>query len=606
MAASMSSRLERRTKIVATLGPASLPRLEEMILAGVNVFRINFSHIADPYEQEPVVKLIRATSASLGIPVSILGDLCGPKIRTSPFAGEGYIDVADGQRIKLAYHPTDHGDSERIVTAIEPVCRQLEAGQRVLFDDGNLRAQVVEKISDHELVLEMKNSWRLKSKKGINVPDIKLDVSCVTDKDLRDLEFCWKWRVDFVAMSFVQRRSDVEDLRKAMEKLRAVEMADSDHYDYHSGDSLTLEISPGLLRINLETWRPMIISKIETPGGMEDIDHILEASDGVMVARGDLGVELSLESVPISQKLLIDKAHQAAKPVIVATQMLESMIHAPVPTRAEVSDVANAVFDGADAIMLSGEAAVGAYPVAAVQVMATVCIAAEKEVRYHRQGMQVDAVPSSGWGHTAEPIVPEDFRFAIANGAVSIGAQAKAEAILTLTTTGDMAALISKSRPNLPIIAATGSPAAVFRMALLYGVTPIFCRTLAAVHDTSPEDKLQTLDRGLERTHSTTSFASLGADHHQHKHRKDKAIIVTASGYVHGLPGLSEICRLSRFGDATRALRARTHWQDAFSTVLARRGTPPIPSRTPPIASQTPPILAPSAHVPVVGRSSEA
>ena len=440
------------------------------------------------------------------------------------------------------------------------------------------------------------------SSEGINCPDVKLDVPAVTEKDAKDLKFIWQQRIDYAAMSFVQRKADVEDLRGYMEKYRAEELAALGGKPAHAPDDVRIEVSDGKLRVNPETWRPLIISKIETPGAIDDIDNILEASDGIMVARGDLGVELSLESVPIAQKNLIDKANRAGKPVITATQMLESMISAPVPTRAEVSDVANAVgreeqsffalpsnlifssffaqpsnlesslqvYDGTDAVMLSGEAAVGQYPVETVKMMATVCQASEQAHSYARTIPKVNPIVTSGWTHTAEPTVPEDFRHAIADGAIAIGTQARADAVMTLTTTGDLAALISKRRPTVPIIAATGSPAALFRMTLLYGVVPIYCRTLARVHDTSPEERSATLDR-TQSASAVSGLAPTQIDPH-HSLRtllpstdtvlaevekeargmlKDKAIVVTASGYVHGLPGLSEICKLSRFGDAT-------------------------------------------------------
>lgn len=639
--------------IAATLPRTSSSRIgkiDEMIIAGCNVFRLNFSHVSDPdKELESTVRLIRQTSQELNIPVGILADLCGPKIRTSIFADPGYVEVRTGERLKLVYHPTEHGGPGKIVTSIPQVCKQLEPGHRVLFDDGNLRAIVVEKISDVELIVEMENSWKLKSKKGINVPDIALDLSCVTEKDKRDLEFVWKWRLDFVAMSFVQRRADVEDLRQCIEKFRLDEIS-GEHY-VHTED-VSLELADGKLRVNPETWKPLIISKIETPGGLQDVDAILEVSDGIMVARGDLGVELSLEVVPLAQKELIEKANRAGKPVITATQMMESMISAPVPTRAEVSDVANSVFDGTDAVMLSGEAAVGAYPVETVKMMSTVCISAEHQRKYTRAAPQVDPVPTSGWTHTSEPIVPEDFRHAIADGAVAIGKQAHAEAILTLTTTGDMATLISKRRPNVPIIAATGSPAAYFRMTLLYGVTPLYAKTLAQVHDTSPEERSHTLEHHAEKKAAANAqnhesltldrppsalsegqpsdpirriatpgtLQSVLSQDHPHRPRrllpstdvvlaeveseargmlKDGAVVVTASGYVHGLPGLSEICRLSRFGQAIIALRARSHWKDAYATVLARRQTPDfLARRTPDISG-----IRPGENVPPLALS---
>jgi pyruvate kinase len=344
----------RRTKIVATLGPASIPRIKELIVAGVNVFRLNFSHIKDPSTQDDIIKTIRETSDQLAIPVAILGDLGGPKIRCNAFE-QSYILLKSGSRVHLVSAPSKNrdypGKDGMIVSPVPGLVAQLEVGHRVLLDDGYIILKVEEKTTfelDGEQVAGciclVVQGGDLKPKKGINVPDLKLDIAALTEKDKIDAAYMFRKRLDYVALSFVQRPQDVKDLLDLFERVRGEDKI-------------------------VDPWRPWIISKIEKPQALDDIDHIIQITDGIMVARGDLGVEVNYDRVPVIQKLLISKCNAAEVPVITATQMLESMIHSPTPTRAEVSDVANAVFDGTDAVMLSAECAVGEFPIEAVKMV---------------------------------------------------------------------------------------------------------------------------------------------------------------------------------------------------------------------------------------------
>ena len=325
----------RKTKIVCTIGPASENEqtLEKLINAGMNVARLNFSH-GDFEEHGNRIKSIRSVAEKLGKNVAILLDTKGPEIRTNNMENGG-IDLEAGQQLIVSMEEV-LGTTEKISVTYPELVNDVHVGSKILLDDGLIELEV-KQIEKNELYTEVLNNGTLKNKKGVNVPNVSVNLPGITDKDAADIEFGIEQGVDFIAASFVRRVSDVLDIRKLLEKHKATDI--------------------------------QIIPKIENREGVDNIDTILEISDGLMVARGDLGVEIPAEEVPLVQKQLIKKCNALGKPVITATQMLDSMQRNPRPTRAEASDVANAILDGTDAIMLSGETAAGSYPVEAVQTM---------------------------------------------------------------------------------------------------------------------------------------------------------------------------------------------------------------------------------------------
>ena len=425
----------RLTKIVATLGPASrhAEGIRNLIEAGVNVFRFNYSH-AEYEELEKAYANVRRISKELKRPVAILSDLQGPKFRVGFFEGRESIPVQVSQTLRFAYSESNEGGNEGLVVCnVKPMFEALEIGNTVLFDDGNIQMKVVSRVSDTEVMVEVLNDGTLKQRKGINVPEITIPVAALSEKDKHDCLFALKQGTDFMALSFVQRPEDVIELREFM---------------------LANGCTP--------TEMPKIIVKIEKPQAIERLDDILAEADGVMVARGDLGVELPAEQVPAAQKMMIRKCMEVGKPVITATQMLESMTSSPVPTRAEVSDVANAVYDGTDATMLSGESAYGDYPKEAVTVMAKVQAEARKHYGEFTSFENVDyhEFPS----HTAPEVVARAAVDSTWNGSV--------DTIVVMSYSGAMAQRIAKYRPEVPIIALTPNESVYYQMCLLYAVLP--------------------------------------------------------------------------------------------------------------------------------------
>jgi pyruvate kinase len=350
--------LDRRVQVVATLGPASFARdmLIALMKAGVNVFRLNSSHRQKGVFEE-VVPIIRAESAKLGLDVKILGDLQGPKFRCTTTQEDIPVPLEVGTQLQLGLAANDADATRPGRITLAPTTEQtalmrgLSVGMSLLLDDGNMEIKVVSIASEAEATIEVVVAGKLKSRKGINVPQLQIDCSALTAKDVEDAKYMLSVGVDYIALSFAQKADDIRELIAIM-------------------DELTVP----------ESERPIIVPKIEKPAALKNIDEIMDLCGGMMVARGDLGVELGLERTPFAQKFLIRKANQGGKFVITATQMMESMIEAAVPTRAEVSDVANAVFDGTDAVMLSGETAMGADPVRVVTWMGKVVAEAEAHV----------------------------------------------------------------------------------------------------------------------------------------------------------------------------------------------------------------------------------
>ncbi len=437
----------RRTKIVATIGPASKDRnvIEKLIKAGVDVVRINCSH-ADHETIKYIADVTREISSELDRSVGVLLDLCGPKIRTGRIEPGTEVNLQAGQKFTLTARELP-GDSEIVSTNYPKLAHEVGAGDTILLDDGLIELKVVNTAQD-DVVCQVITGGVLKDKKGINLPGVRLSIPALTDKDKEDLKFGLEQDVDFVALSFVRDPGDIRHLKELI----------GDHWP-----------------------PPVVIAKLEKPQALEHLDEILDVADGVMIARGDLGVELPPESVPPAQKLITRKANAKGKPVITATQMLESMIEHPRPTRAEASDVANAIFDGADAVMLSGETAAGAYPVQAVQMMDRIATAAESSLDFTR--LHQHELPTSA--------------HAIAHAACAMAVDMKARAIAAFTKSGATARLISQFRPPGPIIALAQHWHVYRQLSLHWGVTPLMLTevsdsesTLALVEDTL-------LDRGI-------------------------------------------------------------------------------------------------------------
>lgn len=421
--------MERKAKIVATIGPASMDKemLKQLILAGMNVARLNFSH-GTHAEHAARIACIRELSDELGIPVGILQDLQGPKIRVGIL--EPPLDLAEGEYVKLFAEgsPLPVEDEKHIPVVFAELFDSAEVGNRILLDDGHLALQVVETAAKY-LRANVLVGGKLSSHKGINLPGARLTIPGFTEKDRADLEFGMSQNVDFVAISFVRSANDVMAVRNAMDV------------------------------IDEEGVHPLVIAKLEKPEVLDILHEIFHVADGVMVARGDLGVEMSPERVPIAQKRIIRGANLHGKIVITATQMLDSMIVNPLPTRAEASDVANAIFDGTDAVMLSGETASGAYPLEAVQMMDRIVRSAEESF--------------TEWGHENIPDAPtQDDAASITRAARELAHDLNVAAIAVFTHSGRTAQLMSKARPRAPILAITPIKETYQRMTLFWGAFP--------------------------------------------------------------------------------------------------------------------------------------
>lgn len=428
---------EKRTKIVCTIGPASesVATLTRMVRAGMDVARLNFSHGTHPNHAR-LIRNVRTAARRLGKTVAILQDLQGPKIRVGDLPKEGIL-LKKGQRVTLNTGISTYSilhTPYSIPVQYRRLHQDVGKGDTLLVDDGNLELRV-ERVHGRTITSVVVVGGLLKSHKGINVPTASLSATPLTAKDIRDLAFGLASSVDFVALSFVRRAADVERLR-------------------------TL-IRNGARR---GTARPQIIVKIERREALEHLDDIIAAADGVMVARGDLALETDAASVPVYQKTMIRKCLEAAKPVITATEMLGSMVEKPRPTRAEISDVANAVIDHTDATMLSGESATGKYPVQAVETMAHI-------IRDTEASSLDDLVP-------APPAASSDVRpvVAVTAAACRLAAEVGARAILVVTTSGFTARALSRHRPPQPIIAVTGNAKVARQLALSWGVTPMLHR----------------------------------------------------------------------------------------------------------------------------------
>lgn len=416
-------RRRRRTKVIATLGPASstIEVIERLYRAGADVFRLNFSH-GSHEDHASRIQMIREVERRVGRPIGILADVQGPKLRVGQFQG-GRIQLQTGQTFRLDLNPTP-GDVRRVNLPHKEIIAAAQIGTTLLLDDGKLRLRVTRTRPDH-LETEVVVGGPLSDRKGVNVPDVALPIPALTEKDRADLDFVLPLGIEYIGLSFVQRAEDVAETKR------------------------------------IAAGRAWVMVKMEKPQAVENLDAILALTDCVMVARGDLGVELPPEEVPLVQKRIVRAARALGKPVVVATQMLESMITAPSPTRAEVSDVGTAVFDGADAVMLSAETAAGQYPYEAVNMMDRIVARVEQDPDWRRLT------------DTSRPAPERTSAGAIATAARQVAETIEAEVIATFSSTGSTTLRVARERPNCPILGLTASGTTARRMAVVWGVHPL-------------------------------------------------------------------------------------------------------------------------------------
>ncbi len=440
----------RKTKIICTIGPASQSpeMIREMILNGMNVCRCNFSH-GSYEEQKAKMMNVVSISEELGIPVATLIDTKGPEIRLRTFEKER-IMLEEGQTFTLTTKDIQ-GNQDIVSVTYENIVKDVQVGGSVLIDDGLIELRV-EKITDTDLVCRVLNGGPVSDKKGVNLPGANLSMPFISEQDRKDINFGIDCGFDFIAASFVRCKEDILEVRKLLDAKKS----------------------------------PMkVIAKIENMQGINNLDEILDVADGIMVARGDMGVEVPMEDVPVIQKELIRKANAKGKQVITATQMLESMTKNPRPTRAETTDVANAIYDGTTAIMLSGESANGKYPVETLKTMSRIAQRAEGDIKYYDRMKRIRC--------TEEAQVTE----AISHATCSIAADLKAAAIITVTMSGFTAEKVARFKPVCPIICCSVNPRVLRQAALLWGVKPILIEKKATAEDLFQEALWQAEKKGL-------------------------------------------------------------------------------------------------------------
>ncbi len=471
-----AQRTPRRTKIVCTIGPAtsSPERLAALMQAGMNVARLNFSH-GTRESHATTIERIRQVSDTLALPIGILQDLPGPKTRTIGPAN-GPVELREGAKFVLTTRSVP-GSAEEVSVTLATLPQDVRPGNAILLDDGNIELEVV-KVRDQDVETVVVTGGPLSAAKGINVPNVTLSVSSLTERDIDFLHFGLEMGVDLVALSFVRSVGDVLTARSIIDRTDK---------------------------------RPLLIAKLEKHEAIENLDEILAAVDGLMVARGDLGVEIPIEQVPLAQKKIIAAANHVGKPVITATQMLESMIVNPRPTRAEVTDIANAIFDGTDAVMLSGETAVGAYPIQAVRMMDRVAREVEPALPYAR--MLQDK----------ERDLESTIFDAISYDAVHAAAQLDAKLIVAFTSSGTTARRVAKYRPHIPILAVTPDRASWHRLALSWGVTPYIVAQSESIEHMTAEARTAALETGMARV-------------------RDRIVII--AGVPVGYPGRTNLLRI--------------------------------------------------------------
>jgi pyruvate kinase len=465
----------RKTKIICTIGPASEneDKLRELMLAGMNVARFNFSHGSHD-EHRRKFERIRKLRDELDLPVATMLDTKGPEIRLKDFAN-GKEELEAGQTFTLTSREIA-GTKEEVSITYKELTNDCKPGMTILLDDGLIEL-AVEKVTDTDIVCKVVNGGPISDKKGVNVPGAELSMPYLSEQDRSDIIFGCEQGFDFVAASFVRTRDDVLAIREIL---------------------------------NAKNSPMKIIAKIESTQGINNLEAILAEADGIMVARGDLGVEVPFEEVPILQKKMIKMAEAAGKYVITATQMLDSMIHHPRPTRAEATDVANAIYDGTTAIMLSGETAAGDYPIEALKTMARIAERTEADIDYVGRLKKRDYAPS-------------DDTTAISHATCNIAAEVHADAILTVTMSGFTASMVSMYKPNCPIIACTINPTVCRQMNLMFGVSPLHIRQ---------EDTADELFREAINSAKSAGYLKEG----------DK--VVLTAGIPLGIPGRTNMIRL--------------------------------------------------------------
>lgn len=495
----------RKTKIVCTIGPASdsVEKLVQLMEAGMNVARLNFSH-GNHDEQKQRIENIRKAERQTGKTVAILLDTKGPEVRTGKLEG-GSIYLEQDQEVTVTTEDV-LGDDNTIPVTYAGLVKDVKVGSRILLDDGLIELEVVEK-GTTSVQAKVLNNGPLKDRKGVNLPDVRLSLPGITEKDAADILFGINENIDFIAASFVRRSSDVLEIREILET--------------NGGEDI------------------QIIPKVENREGVQNIKEILEVSDGLMVARGDLGVEIPSEDVPIVQKELIEQCNWLGKPVITATQMLDSMQRNPRPTRAEASDVANAIFDGTDAIMLSGETAAGKYPVQSVDMMNKIAMRAEAAIQYEE------------WlthSHKSEPTITNAISQSVSRTALSLNASA----IITATESGYTARMIAKFRPKAPIVAVTSSVDVVRRLALVWGVTPQLGEEATTTDDMLGTAVTEALNSGIV-------------------HRGD--LVVITAGVPVGETGTTNLMKVHVIGDVIVKGQGIGHTSVSGKVVKARQAT---------------------------------
>lgn len=441
----------RKTKIICTLGPAcdNEDIMRRLVMSGMDVARTNFSH-GTHEEHKKRIELLRKVAAEVGRPVALLLDTKGPEIRTGCFKGD-QVTLTAGQSFILTTEDVI-GDEEKVSVSYKELYRDVRAGSHILIDDGLIELEVLD-IHGTDIHCRVLNGGKLGNKKGINVPGAEIRLPSITPQDIDDIRFGIENDYDFIAASFVRKADDVAEIKRVLEKFGGHDIK--------------------------------VISKIENRQGVQNIDEIIMISDGIMVARGDLGVEIPVEEVPIVQKMLIEKCYRNGKPVITATQMLDSMIRNPRPTRAEASDVANAIYDGTSVIMLSGETASGKYPVETLEIMSRIAEKAENSMDYWKRfvNTQFEMMPT--------------ITNAISHATCTTAMDLKASAIITVTKSGHTARMISRFRPDCPIIATTVSPKVQRQLCLSWGVLPYLVQEATSTDEMFEMGVEKALESGL-------------------------------------------------------------------------------------------------------------
>lgn len=477
----------RKTKIVCTIGPAteSEEMLEKMISAGMNVARINFSH-GGYEENKDKIERIKKVREKLNVPVALMLDTKGPEIRTGMLeTGNEKITINQGNTFTFV-NKDIIGNEEKTSISYKELYKDVKVGSKILVDDGALEFEVIE-IKNKDIVCKAINSAKLGSRKTVNVPGLSLNLPALSDKDIMDIKNGIKAEFDYIAASFVRRKEDVLEIKQLLKE--------------NGGENIK------------------VISKIESQEGIDNFDEILKVSDGIMIARGDMGVEIPMEEVPIVQKQFIKKCIDLAKPVITATQMLETMAVNPRPTRAEVSDVANAVFDITSAIMLSGESAMGKYPVQCVETMAKISDSIEKNIKYWKRSTRRE-----------EDIQTYDYEFNLSHSVATTAKNMKTNAIFAYTEKGDTPRMISSFLPECPIYAITAVKKTYEQLSLVWNVTPILVKNKKKINDIIEQGLQQAKQVGYVKEGDVVVLA--GGASILANHETDEAINRTIGGVL--------------------------------------------------------------------------